>query len=120
MKNKKISVFILMNIAFIVYSLSSVISKYAAGEDVLSSKWIILYGAMIFCLMIYAVMWQFVLKKIDLIVAYSSKAVVVVWGTIWGILLFREHLSLNKLLGLLIIIFGILLISKDEDCKGRD
>ncbi len=116
MKNKKVSVFLLMNIAFIVYSLSSVISKYASGEEVLSSKWILLYGAMIFCLMLYAVMWQFVLKKLDLIIAYSSKAIVVIWGTIWGILLFREQLSLNKILGLLIIIFGILLISKDEGC----
>ena len=113
MKNNK-KVLLLLNVAFLVYSLTSVMSKVAASEEVLSLKWIICYGAMLFFLMLYAVMWQFVLKKVDLIVAYSNKAIVVIWGMLWGVLFFGESISFFKCAGIALVVLGIIVLSKGE------
>lgn len=113
-KTDKKTVF-LLNLAFLIYSLTSVMSKFAAAEDMLSVKWILYYGLMLFLLMIYAVLWQFVLKKTDLIIAYSNKAIVVIWGMLWGILFFHEHISLLKGIGIFIIVAGIVVLSKGEN-----
>ena len=64
--------------------------------------------------MVYAVLWQFVLKRADLITAYSNKAIVVIWGMLWGILFFRESISLMKSIGIFIIVIGIIVLSKGE------
>ena len=112
MKNKK--VILLLNIAFFIYSLSSVMSKLAAGKEPFSLVWILLYGGVLMVLMIYAVLWQIALGKTDLITAYSNKAVVVIWGLLWGAVLFGEHLSFPKIAGVLVIIAGILTISRGE------
>lgn len=113
MKNNK-KILLLLNVAFLVYSLTSVMSKFAASEEVLSLKWIIYYGAMLFFLMLYAVMWQFVLKKVDLIVAFSNKAIVVIWGMLWGMLFFGEGISFFKCLGIALVVLGIVVLSKGE------
>lgn len=105
---------LLLNLAFFLYSFTSVMSKFAAGEEILTLKWVLCYGAMLFLLMVYAVLWQFALKKADLITAYANKAVVVIWGMIWGILFFHEHISLLKGIGILVIIAGIIVLSKGE------
>ncbi len=105
---------LLLNIAFIIYSLTSVLSKLAAQNSIMSFKWIFCYGGMLFLLMIYAVLWQFVLKKVDLITAYSNKAIVVIWGMLWGVLFFHETISIIKGIGILIIVVGIIVLSKGE------
>lgn len=112
MKNNKS--FLLLNIAFFIYSLTSVMSKFAAGEDILSIKWMLFYGCMLVCLMVYAVLWQFALKKSDLITAYSNKAIVVIWGMLWGIIFFHEGITWLKALGIVVIVAGILVLSKGE------
>lgn len=114
MKKNSVGTLLLLNFAFLIYSLSSVASKCAARENILSVKWIFLYGTMVCILMIYAVVWQIVLKKMDLITAYSNKAIVVIWGSVWGVILFQENISLIKMVGVLLIIIGIVVISKGE------
>ena len=105
---------LLLNVAFCVYSLTSVVSKFAAKEEVLSFRWILLYGVMIMALMVYAVLWQCALARIDLIVAYSNKAIVVLWGVLWGAIIFHENLTWMKILGIVVIIAGIVVLSRGE------
>ena len=114
MKKNDKKTMLLLNLAFFIYSLTSVMSKLAAKEDILSVKWILFYGSMLFFLMVYAVLWQFVLKKADLITAYSNKAIVVIWGMLWGMLFFHESINLLKGIGILIIVVGIIVLSKGE------
>lgn len=113
MKKSK-GVLILLNVAFVIYSLSSVLSKYAAQRETMSLSWILLYGGMLVLLMIYAVLWQMALKKVDLIVAYANKAIVVIWGLVWGLVLFHESISLLKIVGVAVIVAGIVVLSKGE------
>ncbi len=94
-----------------LYSLSGVCSKMAAGYEFLSPGFILFYGGIIAILGIYAIVWQQILKKMPLVTAYANKAVTVVWGVIWGIVIFHEKISAGKVISMLLVMAGIVLFS---------
>ena len=68
-----------------VYSMSGICSKLAAGESFLSARFCIYYAVIIVLLGVYAIGWQQVIKRIPLTTAFANKAVTVVWGIVWGV-----------------------------------
>ena len=66
-------------------------------------------------LFVYALLWQKVLKKFELSVAYANRPVVTLFGMLWGVLLFDETLTWNMALGALIIVFGIWMVITSDD-----
>lgn len=104
-----------------LYSLSSVCAKLASGYDFLSVGFVACYAGMIALLGVYALGWQQVIKRLPLTYAYANKAVTVVWGIIWGILLFHERVSPVKLLGAAIVLAGVVLFSlSDRNGEAQD
>ena len=114
-KEGKIKNFLFLHSILLVYSLSSVFSKLASEQTFLSGKFIVLYGVVLLLFMFYAVMWQQVLKRMNLITAYANKAVTVVWGLIWGALLFQESIGIWNIVGTLIIIAGVYFVVTGEE-----
>lgn len=112
---EKIKIFLLLHILLFIYSMAGICSKLAAGEKFLSPKFIILYGILLFIMFFYAVMWQQILKRMKLVTAYANKSVTIIWGLIWGMLLFKEKISLFKILGIIVIIFGVYLVVTGEE-----
>ncbi len=108
--NSKVKYLLILHILLGVYSLTGVASKFAAGEEFMSSGFIIFYGLSLLGLFIYAFAWQQVIKHMPLITAYANKGVTVIWGIIWGYFIFRENITVRKLLGAAIIIAGVVLI----------
>ena len=107
---------IILHILLGVYSLTGVASKFAAGEEFMSFKFILFYGLSLFGLFIYAFVWQQIIKHMPLITAYANKGVTVIWGIIWGYFIFSEKITVRKLIGAAVIIAGIVLIvTADED-----
>ena len=115
MKENKTRTIIILHIFLMIYSLFGICSKLAAREDFLSGKFILLYGAVIFSLGIYAIVWQQIIKRMPLVSAYANKAVTVIWGIVWGRLFFEETVTLQKIIGAIIIIAGILLVVTDKE-----
>ena len=113
MKKTGIRDYLFLHIVLIIYSLTSVLSKSAADKTGIAL--VVLYGAVLFCLMLYAVLWQGVLKKFPLTTAFANKAIVVVWGILWGWLFFEEAVTWNKLVGAVVIIAGILIVVREKD-----
>ena len=105
---------ILLHLLLILYALSSVAGKLAAQEPVPSARFILFYGAMIALLGVYAIGWQQVIKHMDLTSAYAAKAATVIWGFVFGVLLFQETVSVGKILGLLLVTAGIVLFAKED------
>lgn len=101
--------YIFLHLLLMVYSTSGILSKLASGKTLLSWPFLLLYGGVIVLLGVYALGWQQVLKRVPLSVAYANKAVTVVWGCVWGVLVFREHLSLGKMIGGVLVLAGIAL-----------
>lgn len=120
---KNIRYFVLLHIILALFSVSAVFSKLAAQEDALSFKWILYYCAILFLLFVYAVAWQQIIKKMPIVTAYANKAVTVIWGIIYGFLIFREEITVTKIAGALIIIVGVyIVVSSDENItdEGSD
>lgn len=90
-------------------------AKTAAGYPFMSIPFIAFYTGFLFILFLYALMWQQLLKKMPLTVAFSNKAVVVLWGMLWGRLFFNEEIRLNMLIGALIVLFGILIVVNADE-----
>lgn len=107
---KKAIPYIVLQLIVLIYSLGGICSKIASSKDFLSFEWILFYGLVILSLGIYAVLWQQILKKVNLNVAYASKAVTLIWSTIWGIVIFHEQVSWNNILGGVIVLAGVILM----------
>ncbi len=105
---------LLLHILLAVYSTSGIFSKLASRESFLSLRFCLCYGAIILLLGVYAIGWQQVIKRIPLTTAYANKAVTVVWGLVFGALVFREGLTPGKLIGAAVVIAGVVLFSLSD------
>lgn len=84
----------------------------ASKQDFLSVKYMICYSALIFVLAIYAILWQQILKVIPLSIAMANKSVVLIFTLLWSYFLFKEHISMKTLIGILIILIGLFIVGK--------
>ncbi|MCR5718306.1 MAG: DMT family transporter [Oscillospiraceae bacterium] len=107
---------LLLHLLLFVFSFSGVLSKFAAAESFLSLRWLLFYGGMLFLLAVYALAWQQLLRHIELNRAYACKSVSVIWGMLWGAVIFGEHLTLKQMAGGALVIVGLLVISS----AGKD
>lgn len=121
MFKNKLSALVVLHLILALYSISGVFSKMASRTHFLDFDFCLYYCGLIVLLGIYAVVWQQILKKLPLTVAFANKAVTVIWGLIWGMVLFNETISLGQLAGAGLIIIGIVLYSRDiegdEECQ---
>lgn len=112
---QKCGKYILLHFALVLYSFTSVLSKFAGRNPLLSWRFLMIYGCILMILVIYAVLWQQVLKRMPLSTAFANKAVVIIWGVIWGALFFHEKIRWNMYVGLVLIIVGILLVGGQKE-----
>ncbi len=80
----------------------------------MSYRFIALYGLVILLLGIYAIFWQQVIKNMPLTAAYANRAVTVFWGMVWGLIIFKEKITLGKAVGAVIVIAGIILFALSD------
>ena len=114
-----IKTYLLLHIILFCFSLSSVCSKMAAQQEFLSFKFFFFYGLVLLILFAYAIAWQQVLKRLPLVTAYANKAVTVIWGLVLGSAFFQEKITLQKVIGAFIIIFGVyLVVSEGGECEA--
>lgn len=96
-----------------LYTGSGITAKLAAGQELFSLPFLLYYGGEIVILGIYAVLWQQVIKRFELSVAYANRAMVLVWSLLWAVLIFREGISLQNLLGIALVIAGTVIVNLD-------
>ena len=108
MKNK--TGFILLYSGLFVYSLSSIFLKLASMQDFLSFKYICFLCCVFLCLGIYAVLWQQVLKRMELSIAMTNRPLTLCFNSLWAWLFFGELITIKTMMGLLLIILGMVLV----------
>ena len=69
------------------------------------------YFLLLIFLLLYAFGWQQIIKIVPLSTAFANKAMTVVWGLVWGKVLFNENITAGKLIGISFIVVGIVLFS---------
>ena len=113
--NQKISLknILVLQAVVIVYTLSSVVAKLATGEEVLSFAFFLFYGLEIGILGIYAILWQQMIKRFDLSVAYANRAMAILWSAVWAVVLFRESLGIKQLIGIAFVVVGTVIVNTE-------
>ena len=119
MEKKDRKVCLALHLLRLVYSLSSVLSKLAAAQPFLSLRFCLCYGGMFLILVLYALGWQQILKRLPLTVAFANKAVTLVWSMVFGALLFHEQIRLNQLIGCALAVIGVILFVQPEKEQGE-
>ena len=113
--NSKVKIIFILHILLMVFSLCGICSKKAAGEEFLSFRFCMYYAIMILIMGVYAIAWQQIIKRLPLTTAYANKAVTVVWGLVWGIVVFGEKLTIGKVIGVIMVILGMIIFSLSDE-----
>ena len=111
---------VILHIILALFSVGGIFSKLAAAEDALSLRWMMYYGAVLFILFIYAIAWQQIIKKMPIVTAYANKAVMVIWGIVWGLIFFGEAITIPKIIGAVIIIAGVYLVVTGDEYTDNE
>ena len=99
--------FAVLQIALFIVSLGGIFSKIAGQQTFMSGKFLLFYGLLLGVLFIYAIVWQQVLKKLSLTVAYASKGIGIIYSILWGCIFFDEKIEWNMILGAILVLCGV-------------
>ena len=125
--------FLLLQVVFLIYSFTSLTQKLASSflpkdagtteelvRQLLNWKLILSAGLVVLLLGVYALLWQQVIKRFELSVAYANKAITLLWALVWGIFIFHEEITPGKVIGILLVMAGIYVLNTGERPKMED
>ncbi|WP_271809501.1 EamA family transporter [Clostridium beijerinckii] len=112
--NKKYFSIVFLQAIIVIYTLSGICAKFASGHNLLSVEFIGFYGLEIIVLGVYAILWQQVLKRFDVSVAYANRSIALIWSLIWSVVFFGERITIQNIIGTIIVILGIVVVNLDE------
>lgn len=105
----------LLQLIIMIYTLSGVAAKYASGGAFLSFRFIIAYGVEIAILGVYAILWQQIIKKFDLSIAYANRAMALLWSMIWAVIFFHEHITIKNIVGVVVVMVGTSIVNWNDN-----
>ena len=109
-KGKKVSTYLLLHGILLLYSIAAICSKKAALSTLFSFEFFAWYFGVLVILVVYAFVWQQVLKRLSLFTAFVNKGIAIIWGILWGMMFFGESLSVAMLIGAALVFVGILMV----------
>ncbi len=99
----------------VIYTVSSVMAKTASMHKDNKMLFLIFFGLEFVMLGVYAILWQQMIKRFELSVAYANRAMAILWSMIWAVIFFHDQITVRNLLGVAIVIAGIMLINTDKE-----
>ena len=99
----------------IIYTISSVMAKTATMHKDNKLVFLFFFGMEFIMLGVYALLWQQMIKRFELSVAYANRAMAILWSMIWAVIFFKDQITVRNLLGVAIVIVGIMLINTDKE-----
>jgi len=98
---------------YLIYSLALIASRFAGNYPLISIPAILLSGLTFFLLGVFAMFYQRILRNVSLTKAYASRVVTIVYGMIFGSIIFSDKITLNMSLGTVVIIMGVVMVVKN-------
>lgn len=115
---ERIKKYLLLHLNILLFSFTGIFSKLASIQYRAHGLTAPLLYLFLFLMVancgVYALAWQKAIKRFDLSTAYAHRSVYLIWSQIWAVLIFKESLSWNNLLGMLIVLAGVLVVQKYE------
>ena len=96
----------------LVYACTSIFTKMASRQEMMSWPYLLWIAGAIGVMGVYALLWQQVIKRMPLSMAYMFKGTSLIFVLLFSALLFGETITLNNVIGSAIIIVGIVLYAK--------
>lgn len=110
--------YLLLHLNILLFSFTGVFSKFASIQFNKYGLHSPLLYVFIFLMIancgIYALAWQMVLKKFSLSTAYANKSIYLIWTQVWAVFIFHENLSIQNIIGLLVVLVGVLVVQHYE------
>lgn len=122
---KKITIkdILVLQIVIAIYTLSTVMAKQASGQPLFSVGFFGFYGAELLILGIYALLWQQMIKKFELSVAYTNRAMALLWSLIWAVVIFKDNITVKNVIGVALVIGGTIIVNggrTEEDLTSEN
>ena len=113
MKKIGIKQIVLLQAIIIIYTISSIMAKFASAGETLE-KTILFFGLDLMFLGIYAICWQQMIKIFPLSVAYANRAMALLWSAVWAKIIFGEQIGLKQMAGIALVIIGTMVINTEK------
>ncbi len=110
----KVSFKVVISLLFVnlLFSTVSIAMKYTSMQEALSFRYYCGLAVVVFMLGTYAILWQQILKRVDITLAYMFKATGIIFVLLYSVLLFGEAISIWNVIGAAIIVTGIVMFVK--------
>jgi drug/metabolite transporter (DMT)-like permease len=69
---------------------------------------------------VYALLWQQMIKRFELSVAYANRSMAVVWSMVWAVVFFHDTITLRNVIGVLLVVAGTVIINTDKEEQADD
>ncbi|MDE7324513.1 MAG: EamA family transporter [Lachnospiraceae bacterium] len=104
----------------VVYTISSVMSKEASASDNNLRRFLFFFGMEFVLLGVYAILWQQMIKRFELSVAYANRSMAVVWSMVWAVVFFHDTITVQNIVGVLLVVAGTVIINTDKEEQADD
>lgn len=109
MNKKEVTILVGVNL---VYACTSIFTKMASRQKMLSWPYLLWIAGAIGVMGVYAILWQQVIKRMPLSTAYMFKGTSLIFILLISWLMLGEAITINNVIGSVIIILGIALFAK--------
>lgn len=104
---------LLLQVIIVIYTISSVMAKLASASSGEPFCMLMFLGAEFVILAVYAVLWQQMIKRFELSVAYANRAMAILWSMIWAVIFFHDEITSRNIIGVLIVLVGMVIVNLD-------
>ena len=101
-----------------IYTISGVMSKEASvsGDDL--GRFLFFFGMEFVILGIYALLWQQMIKRFELSVAYANRSMAIVWSMVWAVIFFHDTITIQNIIGVVLVVAGTWIINTEVRGNG--
>lgn len=102
-----------------IYTVSSVMAKFASGAQSLEAM-VMFLGLDFLFLAVYALCWQQMIKRLPLSVAYANRAMALLWSALWARWIFGEQIGKKQIAAILLVILGTWIVNTEKREEAED
>ncbi len=106
---------LILQAVIVVYTLSGVMAAIASRQKALSLRFFLFYLAELVILGIYALLWQQMIKRFELSVAYANRAMALLWSLVWSVVIFHDRVTPRHIIGVGLVILGTVIINGGQE-----
>lgn len=103
---------VILLLVYLFYSTVSIATKFTSLQEFFSLRYFLGLSVVVAMLGVYAVIWQQVLKRIELTTAYMFKGISLIFVLMFSALIFNETITVWNIAGASLIVGGIVLFAK--------